>query len=79
MRKVVVNTTPLIALAGIGRLELLHQLYGEIMIPDVVLREIESEPARSLVLKADWIQKRQLRIRKGRIYSKQDFIPAKWK
>ena len=24
MRKVVVNTTPLIALAGIGRLELLH-------------------------------------------------------
>ena len=42
MRKVVVNTTPLIALAGIGRLELLHQLYGEIMIPDAVLREIGS-------------------------------------
>jgi len=28
MRKVVVNTTPLIALADIGQLELLHQLYS---------------------------------------------------
>ena len=60
MRKVVVNTTPLIALAGIGQLELLHQLYGEIMIPKAVLDELESEPAHSLVLKADWIQKKAI-------------------
>lgn len=60
MRKVVVNTTPLIALAGIGKLELLQLLYDEVMIPDAVLNELESEPARSLVLKADWIQKKTI-------------------
>ena len=40
MRKVVSNTTPLIALADIGQLELLHKLYGEIYIPEAVLNEI---------------------------------------
>lgn len=58
MRKVVVNTTPLIALAGIGQLELLHSLYGEILIPEAVMNETQSEPARSLVLNAEWIRKR---------------------
>ena len=33
MRKVIVNTTPLIALAGIGQLDLLRRLYSEITIP----------------------------------------------
>ena len=33
MRKVVVNTTPLIALAEIGELHLLKDLYSEIYIP----------------------------------------------
>jgi len=56
MRKVVANTTPLIALAGIGRLELLHLLYGEIYIPSAVLSEIESEPAKTQVTMADWIK-----------------------
>ena len=36
MRKVIVNTTPLIALAGIGQLDLLRLLYSEIMIPEAV-------------------------------------------
>ena len=40
MRKVVANTTPLIALADIGKLDLLHQLYNEIYIPRAVLEEI---------------------------------------
>ena len=56
MRKVVANTTPLIALADIGQLELLHHLYGEILIPAAVMDEIESEPARTLVTNADWIK-----------------------
>ena len=54
MRKVVVNTTPLIALAGIGQLELLQKLYTEIIIPDAVMEETESKPARTLVTRADW-------------------------
>ena len=37
MRKVIANTTPLIALAEIGQLELLHQLYEEILIPQAVM------------------------------------------
>ncbi len=40
MRKVVVNSTPLIVLCGIGQLELLKKLYGEIYIPKAVYREI---------------------------------------
>ena len=57
MRKVVANTTPLIALADIGQLELLKHLYGEILIPQAVLDEIESEPAKSMVSNASWIKK----------------------
>jgi len=30
---VVSNTTPIIALALVGRLELLRQLYGEVFVP----------------------------------------------
>lgn len=33
MRKVVVNTTPLIALSHVGQLELLKRMYDEITIP----------------------------------------------
>ena len=40
MRKVVSNTTPLIALADIGQLELFHRLYGEILIPEAVFNEV---------------------------------------
>ena len=60
MRKVVVNTTPLIALAGIGQIELLRKLYGKVYIPGAVMDEIESEPARSQVMNAEWIVKRTI-------------------
>ncbi len=60
MRKVIVNTTPLIALADIGQLDLLHQLYGKILIPDAVMNEIESEPAKTLVTNAQWIGKKSI-------------------
>ena len=46
MRKVVVNTTPLIALSEIGELHLLRDLYGEIDIPNAVFEEIKSEKAK---------------------------------
>lgn len=36
MRKVIVNTTPLIALADIGHLDLLRKLYTEVMMPSAV-------------------------------------------
>jgi len=39
-RVVVVNTTPLISLAIVKRLELLQKLYGEVLIPPAVEKEI---------------------------------------
>ncbi len=39
-RVVVVNTTPIIALALIGQLDLLRQLHGEVVIPPAVQAEI---------------------------------------
>lgn len=40
MRKVIVNSTPLIALCHVNKLDLLRQLYGEITIPMAVYKEI---------------------------------------
>lgn len=42
MRKVVSNTTPIISLLKVGRLELLKELYIELFIPYEVYREIEA-------------------------------------
>lgn len=39
-RVVVVNTTPVIALALIDRLDLLRQLYGEVLVPPAVQNEV---------------------------------------
>ena len=49
MRKiVVVNSTPILALHAIGRLEILKELYGEILIPDAVRREVTVKDSRTL-------------------------------
>ena len=55
MPEVIVNTTPIIALAGIGHLDLLQKLYSRVMIPEAVDREIISEPTRTLFSSAEWI------------------------
>ncbi len=56
MRKVMANTTPLIALANIDQLELLHKLYGTIIVPQAVMDEIIREPAKQRVCSASWIK-----------------------
>ena len=43
MRRVVVNSSPLIALCGIGKLDLLRKIYGEIAIPAAVYEEISAK------------------------------------
>jgi len=40
LHAVVVDTTPLIALSLIGRLDLLRQLYGEVIVPPAVEAEV---------------------------------------
>lgn len=60
MRKVVVNTTPLIALSHTGQLDILKKLYGEIVIPEAVYTELSAK-AESICKKTvdkslDWIR-----------------------
>ncbi len=57
---VVSNSTPLIHLAKIGRLELLEEFFGEILIPEAVYRECVVEGSESedaLAIKnTEWIK-----------------------
>jgi predicted nucleic acid-binding protein len=59
---VVSNASPLINLAAIGRLDLLHQLYGRIVIPRAVYREIvvdgTGQSGSDQVKTLEWIETR---------------------
>jgi predicted nucleic acid-binding protein len=59
---VVSNTSPILNLAIIGRLDLLHQQFSEVLIPPMVLQELKVdaelpgvEPIR-LALQNDWLR-----------------------
>ncbi|MBI5823247.1 MAG: DNA-binding protein [Chloroflexi bacterium] len=57
---VVSDTTPLIGLASIGRLELLQKLFGEVYIPQAVFDETvtfgrEKSKAKQQVSNSNWI------------------------
>ena len=60
MRKVVVNTTPLIALSHVGQMDILKKLYGEIIIPKAVYRELsvktESTCKKAVDRSLEWIR-----------------------
>lgn len=59
MPKVVVNSTPLIALSNIGRLDLLERVYGRIVIPEAVYDEItekDDSACRLIRQRPDWIE-----------------------
>lgn len=58
MRKVIVNSTPLIVLCNIGELDILRSMYGEITIPKAVYDEVTvKEDTACSILKdsPDWI------------------------
>jgi predicted nucleic acid-binding protein len=61
---VVADSSPLIALCRIGRLHLLHQLFGQLLIPDAVWTELTgSETGKigtSEILSAAWIERRSV-------------------
>ena len=42
MRKVIVNTTPILSFLKINKLHLLNEIYGNVIIPHAVYLEIES-------------------------------------
>ena len=58
MRRVIVNSTPLIVLCNVGKLDILRKLYTEIHIPQAVFYEVtEKSDTACQVLKEslDWI------------------------
>jgi predicted nucleic acid-binding protein len=59
MHKIVTNTTPLISLLKLSRLDVLRELYREVFIPTAVYNEIEAGKHKSYyqdLLKLDWIK-----------------------
>lgn len=58
MRDVIVNSTPLIVLCNIGQLRILRDVYGEIIIPEAVYREItekEDSACIQIMSAKEWI------------------------
>ena len=47
MRKIISNTTPIITLLTISKLELLRNIYGKIIIPEGVYQEIEEGKSKN--------------------------------
>jgi uncharacterized protein len=60
---VVSNTSPLIALSSIDRIVLLHQLYGDISIPNAVFEEITHDdlPGCREVNSLAWIKRKDIK------------------
>lgn len=57
MHRIIVNSTPLIILCNVGRVDILQKLYGQIVIPEAVYEEVTAKKdsaCQQLVL-ADWI------------------------
>ena len=84
MRKVIVNTTPLIALANIDQLGLLHKLYGTIIVPQAVMDEIIRDPARQRVRSSSWIKVEAIRdqsqkdIFRARLHAGYERTDTRW-
>ena len=63
MLRVIVNSTPLIALCNIGRLDLLQKVYGRIVIPQAVFDEVtekDDSACRQIKQRPDWIEVKQI-------------------
>jgi predicted nucleic acid-binding protein len=71
MRKVISNTTPLISLLKIDKLDLLRDLYGVVSIPQAVFLEIEAgkeKPYYRNLREIDWIKIEVIRNVESRTY-----------
>ena len=57
MRKVIVNSTPIISLSKAGCLYLLKELYGQVSIPTAVKEEVtrKNDSVKAELESSDWI------------------------
>lgn len=63
MRKIIVNSTPLIALAKVNKLEILKGMYEHIIIPGAVYREVTEKDdvaAQRIEAAREWIEVRKV-------------------
>ena len=63
MRKIIVNSTPLIALAKANKLEILKEMYEHIIIPEAVYREVTEKDdvaAQRIEAAREWIEVRKV-------------------
>ncbi len=68
MPKVISNTTPIISLLKIGQLNLLQRIYGTILIPEAVFREVEAGKTKPFYVdlsKLNWVVIRKIKNRKA--------------
>jgi len=71
MRKVVSNTTPILNLLKIGKLDLFKELYGKIIISQAVYYEIEAGKDKDYYIdmgKIDWIEIMPIKSESSRLY-----------
>jgi predicted nucleic acid-binding protein len=67
MNIIVSNTTPIISLASIGKLDILKELFSEILIAEAVLKEIKAKERYGYnEIDRDYIQVKAV---KGKIYT----------
>ncbi|MGE0884985.1 MAG: DUF3368 domain-containing protein [Blastocatellales bacterium] len=60
---VISDTSPITNLAAIGQLDLLRQLYGQVIIPEAVFRELTAQDGRhpgAIVQQLTWIETRAI-------------------
>ena len=71
MRKVVSNTTPILSLLKIWKLDLLREIYGKVKIPQAIYREIEAGKDKDYytdLSKLNWIEITQIKSTSARPY-----------
>ncbi len=71
MRKIISNTTPIISLLKIGKLNLLKELYEKVIVPTAVYIEIENgreKPYYQDLTKIDWLEIQKIRNPDSRAY-----------
>ena len=71
MRKVISNTTPILSLLKIDKLNILYELYGSVSIPQAVFDEIESGNEKEFytdLSKIPWISIESIRVPNPKLY-----------
>jgi len=71
MRKVISNTTPILSLLKINKLEILKELYGQVTIPNAVYQEVEEGKHKEFykdLKKIDWLIIKDIKDQNSREY-----------